>query len=95
MPAYVIAKIRVDDAETYEEYRRMVPAVIESFGGRYLARGGRHETVEGDASPGRVVVLEFPSYEDARRWYDSPEYGVAKEIRQRCSVGEVLIVEGV
>lgn len=95
MPAYVIANIRVQDAEAYDEYRRAVPAVIERFGGRYLVRGGRHDALEGDMSLGRVIVLEFPSYEAARRWYDSPEYAAAKEIRQGCSVGEVLIVEGV
>jgi uncharacterized protein (DUF1330 family) len=95
MPAYVIANIRVQDAEAYEEYRRVVPAVIERFGGRYLVRGGRHDALEGDMSLGRVIVLEFPSYDDACRWYDSPEYAAAKEIRQGCSVGEVLIVEGV
>ena len=95
MPAYVIANIRVEDAEAYEEYRAVVPAVIARFGGRYLVRGGRSETLEGDMTLGRVIILEFPSYEDARRWYDSPEYEAAKAIRQGCSFGDVLIVEGV
>lgn len=95
MPAYVIANIRVQDAEAYEEYRRVVPAVIERFGGRYLVRGGRSDALEGDMTLGRVIILEFPSYEDARSWYDSPEYAAAKEIRQGCSIGDVLIVEGV
>jgi uncharacterized protein (DUF1330 family) len=95
VPAYVIANIRVKDAEAYEEYRRVVPAVIERFGGRYLVRGGSHDTLEGDVPLGRVIILEFPTYEDARRWYDSPEYAAAKEIRKGCSVGEVLIVDGV
>ena len=95
MPAYVIANIRVEDAEAYEEYRAVVPAVIARFGGRYLVRGGRSEALEGDMTLGRVIILEFPSYEDARRWYDSPEYEAAKAIRQGCSFGDVLIVEGV
>jgi len=95
MPAYVIANIRVEDAEAYEGYRAVVPAVITQFGGRYLVRGGRFEALEGDMTLGRVIILEFPSYEDARRWYDSPEYEAAKAIRQGCSFGDVLIVEGV
>jgi uncharacterized protein (DUF1330 family) len=95
VPAYVIANIRVEDAEAYEEYRAVVPAVIARFGGRYLVRGGRSEALEGDMTLGRVIILEFPSYEDARRWYDSPEYEAAKAIRQGCSFGDVLIVEGI
>ena len=95
MPAYVIANIRVEDAEAYEGYRAVVPAVITQFGGRYLVRGGRFEALEGYMTLGRVIILEFPSYEDARRWYDSPEYEAAKAIRQGCSFGDVLIVEGV
>jgi uncharacterized protein (DUF1330 family) len=95
MPAYVIANIHVEDAEAYEEYRAVVPAVIARFGGRYLVRGGRSEALEGGMTLGRVIILEFPSYEDARRWYDSPEYEAARAIRQGCSFGDVLIVEGV
>jgi uncharacterized protein (DUF1330 family) len=57
-------------------------------------RGGRGEVVEGDLDLGRVIVLEFPSYEDARRWYSSPEYEAAKRLRHGCAVGELVIVDG-
>jgi uncharacterized protein (DUF1330 family) len=95
MPAYVIANVHVEDAEAYEEYRRVVPAIIERFGGRYLARAGRADVLEGGLTAGRVIVLEFPSYAEARRWYESPEYEAVKGIRRGCSTGDVIIVEGV
>jgi uncharacterized protein (DUF1330 family) len=95
MPAYVFANIRVDDPVAYERYVKMVPGTIEKFGGRYLARGGRVEVLEGDVRPGRTIILEFPSFEDARRWYSSDEYCPAKAIRQSCATGELLIVDGV
>jgi uncharacterized protein (DUF1330 family) len=93
--AYVFANIRVDDPVVYERYKQMVPETIENFGGRYLARGGRVEVLEGDLEPGRTIVLEFPAFEDAQRWYSSPQYCAAKEIRQSCARGEVVIVDGV
>lgn len=94
MPGYVIANVRVQDPAAYEQYKKMVPATIERFGGRYLVRGGRGRVVEGDLDLGRVIVLEFPSYEDAQRWYSSPEYSAAKRLRHGCAVGEMVIVEG-
>jgi uncharacterized protein (DUF1330 family) len=95
MPAYVIANVRAHDPGAYEQYRQMVPAIIEHFGGRYLARGGRSEVIEGDLEPGRVIVLEFPTYEDAQRWYASDEYAAARSIRQGGADGELIFVDGV
>jgi uncharacterized protein (DUF1330 family) len=95
MTAYVFANVRVEDPAAYEQYRQMVPAIIEHFGGRYLARGGRAQVVEGEQEPGRVIVLEFPSYEAAQLWYSSAEYAEAKRVRQGCAAAEVVIVEGV
>jgi uncharacterized protein (DUF1330 family) len=95
MPAYVFANIRVDDPIAYERYKQMVPETIASFGGRYLARGGRVEVLEGDIEPGRTIILEFPTFEDARAWYASPEYCAAKEVRHGCAQGEIVIVDGV
>lgn len=94
MSGYVFANVHVQDPDAYEQYKQMVPAIIERFGGRYLARGGRVQVVEGDMGPGRVIVLEFPSYEDAQRWESSPEYTAAKQLRHACAVSEVIIVEG-
>jgi uncharacterized protein (DUF1330 family) len=95
MPAYVFANVRVRDPIGYERYKQMVPDTITQFGGRYLARGGRAEVLEGEMEPGRMIVLEFPSYEHAQRWYASPEYAAAKLMRQRCADGELVFVEGV
>lgn len=95
MPAYVFANIRVDDPVAYEQYRRMVPSTVESFGGRYLARGGRVEVLEGDIRPGRTIILEFPTFEDARRWYSSEEYCAARAVRHACAQADLVIVDGV
>ncbi len=94
MAAYVIADIEVTDPAGYEEYRGGVSATIARHGGRYLVRGGAHEILEGRWHPRRLVVLEFPSRADARRWYDGEEYRAFRAIRQRCAVGNVLLVEG-
>jgi uncharacterized protein (DUF1330 family) len=94
MPAYVIADIEITDPAGYEEYRRRVPAIVAQYGGRYLVRGGASETLEGDWHPRRLVVLEFPSMAQARAWYDSEEYREPCAIRQRCSQGHAILVEG-
>jgi len=95
MAAYVIVDLVVTDPVTMEEYRKQVPATIAKYGGRYLARGGAHHTVEGDWKPNRVVVLEFPSMEQAKRWYDSEEYRDPKAIRLRAGRANLIMVEGV
>jgi uncharacterized protein (DUF1330 family) len=95
MPAYLIANVNVHDAAAFEEYRRQVPATIAKHGGRYLVRGGRVERLEGTWSPARLVVLEFPSMEQARRWYDSEDYRGPKALRLTCAMSDVLFVEGV
>ncbi len=93
MVAYVIAQIEVTNPDEFGAYRELVPATIEAHGGRYLARGGRTEVVEG-AGPGRTVVLEFPSYEAALGWYNSEDYAGPKAMRMAASEGTVTIVEG-
>jgi uncharacterized protein (DUF1330 family) len=96
MPAaYVILDVRVNDPEEYAAYRERSPATLEAYGGRYLARGGPHEVVEGDWDPERVVVLEFPSVERAREWYHSPEYQAIAPMRQRAAPSRIVLVEGV
>lgn len=94
MPAYVIADVDVHDPDAYREYAALVPATLEPFGGRFLVRGGDHASLEGDWRPGRLVVLEFPSADHARRWYASEAYGAAKGIRHRASTGRLVVVEG-
>ncbi len=94
MAGYVIADVNVTNAAAYEEYKKLVPASIQRYGGKYLVRGGQHETLEGTWTPSRLVVIEFASVEQARRWYLSEEYRRAKEVRQRTAVSNVIIVEG-
>ena len=87
-------QVSVRDPETYERYRQLAPPSIARYGGRYLVRGGRTETLEGSWSPSRFVVLEFPTRDQARAWWDSPEYAEAKALRQSCAETEMLLVEG-
>ncbi len=95
MPAYVIAEIEVTDPAGFEEYRKVVPATIARYGGRYVVRGGAVVPLEGDWKPERLVVLEFPSLEQARRWYDREEYRAPQAMRFRCARTRGVIVEGV
>ena len=94
MPAYIVVEIDVHDAETYETYKRLAPPPIEQYGGRYLVRGGAVETLEGDWSPRRFVLLEFPSAERAREWHASEEYAHAKSLRQASAHTRMILVEG-
>ena len=94
MSAFVVVNITVEDAATYEEYRRMVPPSIAHFGGRYLARGGATTVLEGDWQPARLVIVEFPSADQTRAGWASPEYAAAKALRQRCSRADLVVVEG-
>ena len=95
MRGYVIFEIEITNPERYEDYKKMVPPTLERFGGRFVVRGGKIETLEGDWSPKRLGVIEFPSVDQAREWYNSPDYAPAKKLRQETSRGKLLIVEGV
>jgi uncharacterized protein (DUF1330 family) len=95
VPAYVIANVDVRDPEAYEEYRALVPATIAEHGGHYLARGGATEVSEGDWEPKRLVIVEFPSVEEARAWVRSESYEPVKAIRHRTADTQLVIVDGV
>jgi uncharacterized protein (DUF1330 family) len=95
MPAYVIANVDVKDPARYEEYRKMVLPTIQAFGGRFLARGGNIDSLEGPWHPNRIVIVEFPSVERAKAWWSSPEYAPAKALRQQTSDGSLIVIEGV
>lgn len=94
MPAYVIADVDVHDPDRYADYRGESTATVAEHGGRWLVRGGAVETMEGDWQPGRVVVIEFPTMEAARGWWDSERYEAAKAIRRSASTGSIVFVEG-
>ena len=93
MPAYVINDMEITDPALFEEYKKLSPATVALFGGRFLARGGRIETLEGNWSPKRVVILEFPSMAQAQAWTDSPEYASAKRLRQMSSKSNLVMIE--
>ena len=95
MKAYVIANINVTNPDRYKDYVKLTPGTVAPFGGRFIARGGRSEKLEGETPANRMVVLEFPSYEQAKAWYDSAEYRAAMAIRQSASTGTLILVEGV
>ena len=95
MPAFVLANVTVNDPVRYEDYRRLVTPTIAKYGGRFIVRGGTVEVLEGDWRPNRLVLLEFPSAEHARQWWNSPEHTEAKLIRQATSEGTLLLLEGV
>jgi len=94
MSAYVIADIEVLDRAGYETYRQQVPATIAAYGGRYLARGGATEVLEGSWSPRRCVILEFPSMAQLKAWWDSPEYQPLRAIRERTTRSHLVATEG-
>ncbi|MCR4300466.1 MAG: DUF1330 domain-containing protein [Sulfuricaulis sp.] len=95
MVAYVIVDVRVTDPARFEEYKKLVPASLTAFGGKFLARGGRVEMLEGDWNPERLVILEFPTLERAREWWASEEYREAKEMRESSAETRMNIVESV
>jgi uncharacterized protein (DUF1330 family) len=94
MRAYVIALVDVKEPGRYEQYRQMVLPTITAYGGHFVARGGKTEVLEGDWLPRRVVIVEFPSLERAKEWWNSPEYREAKAIRQATSEGTLIVTEG-
>jgi uncharacterized protein (DUF1330 family) len=96
MPAYVIASVNEAwDQDALIEYRRRNTDVVAAHGGRFVARGGPHEVLEGDWSPLRLVIIEFPDLEAARGWYESDDYAELRALRQGTSKTDIVAVEGV
>ena len=93
MAAYVIANIDIRNQDEYGKYSAQVPATLEAYGGRFIVRGGVVDVLEGEWNP-RVVVIEFPDSDSARRWYHSKEYQSILPVRLANSEGRVLIAEG-
>lgn len=95
MPAYVVIDVTVTDPVRYESYKSQGGLATAKYGGRFLARGGASETLEGGWSPKRLVVVEFPDSAAAKRWYDSPEYGEARKARAGAAEFRAVVVDGV
>jgi uncharacterized protein (DUF1330 family) len=96
-PAYLIVEMHITDPEQYKQYMAAAPATVKAFGGEYIVRGGRHETLEGDWNPHRVAMLRFPSYEQAKAFYENGDY-VAKVLPLRkgaTAYFNMVLVEGV
>jgi uncharacterized protein (DUF1330 family) len=90
-----MAELEITDPVGFEEYRKQVPAAIQKYGGRHVVRGRTTHTLEGDWQPKRLVVIEFPSLEQARRWYDCEEYRGPKALRIKTTRSRVVLAEGV
>ena len=95
MPAYLISDVTVRDPAAFETYRARAAASIEAFGGRYLVRGGPITVLEGQHHPSALVVVEFPDAATASRWYASPEYAAALEVRDQALARSLILVDGV
>jgi len=95
MVAYVIAEVEVTDAEKYKNYMALSPGAIAANGGKFIVRGGESVLLEGDLAPKRIVVIEFPDFEAAKRFYDSPEYRQAREARAGAAIFRAIAIQGV
>ena len=94
MPAYVISEVETRDAGTMQAYRALAAQTIAQYGGRYLARGGAAETVEGEPPANTIIIVEFPSMARLREWYASPEYAEALKLRRTALDRRLIFVEG-
>jgi len=94
MPAYLICRIHVTDSQRYDEYKKLTPAAIAKHGGRFVVRGGPVTTLEGPDEHDRVVVIEFPTMERAKAFWDGPDYAAAKALRKNAATGQFILVEG-
>jgi uncharacterized protein (DUF1330 family) len=92
MPAYVISDVAFRDAAAIESYRTRAAASIAHYGGRYLARGGAVERLEGDWQPANLIIVEFPDMARARAWYRSPEYATALQFRDAALSRNLILV---
>ena len=94
MPAYVVSMMRIHDPETYRKYTNKTPAIVQKYGGKFLARGGDVLTVEGEPYNDRMVILEFPDRQAILDWFADPEYQEAKIFRHASSKARILVIDG-
>ena len=94
MSAYIIVDVTIYDEDEYAQYRALTPASIAAYDGRFVVRGGKTEVIEGEWNPQRIVILEFPTMERAKEWWNSPEYTAIKKIRHDNAKSNMLLVQG-
>ena len=94
MAAYIIVEVETTDEALMAEYRKHTPGLVAKFGGKFVVRGGKTRTLEGGWKPSRIVVLEFPDYEAAERFYDSAEYKPVLDMRLKAGKSKAIIVAG-
>ena len=95
MAAYLVVDIDVTDPAQFEEYKKLAPAAIAKYGGRYIIRGGAYEVIEGNWKPQRVTIVEFDSMEKGKAFYNSPEYQAAIKARKGAANMKMLLVQGI
>jgi len=95
MKAYIIIDVTTQDTERMGAYKKLVPATLVPFDGKFIVRGGTTEVLEGDWNPNRIVIIEFPSKEKAKAWWSSVDYAPAKAIRQSAAETKMIMIEGV
>lgn len=94
MAAYIIAEVETTDEALMAEYRKHTPGLVAKVGGKFVVRGGKTRSLEGGWTPARIIVLEFPDYATAERFYDSDEYKPVKEMRVKAGKSRVILVDG-
>jgi uncharacterized protein (DUF1330 family) len=94
MAVYAVVNIQITDPDRYAQYREQAPPTIAHYGGKYLARGGKTEVLEGEWTPQRLVILEFESMKRFNEWYNSPEYAPLKRLRGETTLSDFVVIEG-
>ena len=94
MAAYIIIHVDIRNMEIYKRYMVHTPRIIHQFGGKFIVRGGKVETLEGEEEKLRLVIIEFPSMEQARAFYHSGEYQAVKKLREGGGPAQFVAVEG-
>lgn len=95
MTAYVVIRMKADDPALLKDYQQVAPSIIEKYNGRFLARGGEIVTLEGPEETRRIVIIEFPSLDDAKIFYHSDEYKNAVDLRTNVATAEIVAVNGI
>ncbi len=95
MATYIIVEVDVQSPAEYEDYKKLTPGSLVNYQGKFIVRGGKTETLEGDWNPKRIVILEFPTLDLAKSWWASEEYADAKALRQRTAKTRMIAIEGV